>query len=485
MAVSRSATDNAAPNAGTPGAGACGESAELARFLGSERPHILMVTNHGVHEWQITAGLPDTGGQNVYVNQLSGAFAKLGFKVTTANRGGYPHPENGSDRTGMRFRGEHERIVYLSDSSDQFIRKEDMFSQVAELGENLAGIVSQEGSAPVLIVSHYWDGGRVAEMAREKLDGAPHVWIPHSLGKLKKANTNESRWENLRIEERVAEEMELLTQIDLAVHTSRAMLRSLKEDYGYQGSIFLPPGVDTDRFDPAAVRRDTRARDLLAEKLGRSQKEIAGAPLITEISRTARTKRKDVLIAAFADVRKRVPEALLAVTIDKTSEDLYEELTGLIAEHSLEDAVAVLGSVWEYVPSLYGLSSVYCTPSVMEGFGMSIQEAAACRVPAVSTSRVPFATEYLLGDAPREEATDGGAIQIGQGAIVVPPDDVPATAEALVRLLQDDELRRQMGDAAYRITVPAFTWRQAALDLIERLEIDLPADADDGRGGDS
>ena len=40
--------------------------------------HILQVTNHGLHEWEITPGLPDTGGQNdqfedIFENAVEGA----------------------------------------------------------------------------------------------------------------------------------------------------------------------------------------------------------------------------------------------------------------------------------------------------------------------------------------------------------------------------------------------------------------------------
>jgi transcriptional regulator len=36
-------------------------------FLASSQKHILMITNHGIHQWQIIPGLPDTGGQNVSI----------------------------------------------------------------------------------------------------------------------------------------------------------------------------------------------------------------------------------------------------------------------------------------------------------------------------------------------------------------------------------------------------------------------------------
>ena len=59
-------------------------------FLASRREHVLMITNHGVHQWQVIPGLPDTGGQNVFVNRFTDDLARLGFKVTIVNRGGYP-----------------------------------------------------------------------------------------------------------------------------------------------------------------------------------------------------------------------------------------------------------------------------------------------------------------------------------------------------------------------------------------------------------
>jgi hypothetical protein len=49
-----------------------------------------MITNHGIHQWQVVPGLPDTGGQNVFVNQFTAALVKLGFRITIINRGVCP-----------------------------------------------------------------------------------------------------------------------------------------------------------------------------------------------------------------------------------------------------------------------------------------------------------------------------------------------------------------------------------------------------------
>ena len=86
----------------------------------------------------------------------------------------------------------------------------------------------------------------------------------------------------------------------------------------------------------------------------------------------------------------------------------------------------------------------------MEGFGMTPQEAAATRVPVISSALVPFVVEYLLGkDIKEVPYTLGeGKLKMGEGAIVVSPDDVDGFASALDILLSDKSLRQKMSEAA-------------------------------------
>jgi len=110
-------------------------------FLASERKHILMITNHGIHQWKVISGLPDTGGQNVYVNQLTDVLADFGFKITIANRGGYPHPQTGEMRKGLHYKDGSRRIVYLEDGTSEFVRKEDMKEHIPKLTDFLLALL--------------------------------------------------------------------------------------------------------------------------------------------------------------------------------------------------------------------------------------------------------------------------------------------------------------------------------------------------------
>ncbi len=449
-------------------------------FLASTRKHVLMITNHGIHQWQIIPGLPDTGGQNVFVNQFTGALTELGFRVTIVNRGGYPHPVTGQPRRGLHYRDEHQRILYLEDEVDAFVRKEDMADRIPSLVEFLQQLLEAEETTLDLIVSHYWDGARIGVLYnRIREQRVPHVWVPHSLGAIKKRNVPQERWANLRIDERIAIERRLIPELDAVAATSSTISRALREDYACtQEPLFLPPCVDTDRYHPRDVPESHSIWQFLAERSGLSPEDVRGHKIVTEISRTDTTKRKGVLLRAFARAHQNAPDSLLVISIDEREEALASRLKGLIRELGLRGSVAPVGYVWDELPALYAVTDIYCTPSVMEGFGMSAQEAAATGAAVVASNRVPFATEYLLGgekgESRQEIPVEGSEqpMEVGQGAVVVSADDVSGFAQALEMLLRDDDMRTVMGERACQITIPTFTWQNRVTDFLEALDVD-------------
>jgi len=438
--------------------------------------HVLMITNHGVHEWQVVPGMPDTGGQNVYVNQLTEALIDQGYRVTIINRGGYAHPETGEPQVGTVYHPSgRARIVYIEDGTPEFIRKEDMDEQIPALIADLEDKLVVEGCSYDLIISNYWDAGKIgAALNSRSARRVPHVWIPHSLGALKKRNMDPSAWKSLRIDERIANEQLLIEEIDSGVATSSAIRDTFIEDYGHHPRYFLPPCVDAERYRPRS-HGCNHTWDFLASLSTHTANELQGRQIVTEISRTDRTKRKDVLIRAFARAREQVPDITLVVALDHHAGEPYDAAMALIHDLDLERDVIVVGSVWDHLPCLYAVTSVYCTPSVMEGFGMSAQEAAATGRPVVSSALVPFAVEYLLGSEPHRIPVNGedpeSNLLIGEGAIVVSADDVEGFSKALTMLLSNDELRTEMGGRALDITVPYFTWEARTKDLLNDLGI--------------
>jgi len=445
-------------------------------FLNSARKHVLMITNHGIHQWKIIPGLPDTGGQNVFVNQFTRTLAQNGFKVTIANRGGYCHPNTGEWREGLRYKDAHRRIIYLQDDVNQFVRKEDMAGQIPALAQYLKDFLDSQGTDVDLIISHYWDAANLGvTYNRQRAAPVKHIWVPHSLGAIKKRNVAKDEWPKLRIDERIKIERSMIEELDGIAATSSAIRQSLKEDYGCPTEpIFLPPSINTERYHPHQIPDKHRIWDFLCQHSGLEPAEIRQRKIVTEISRTDTTKRKDVLIKAFAQAHRQIPDSFLIVSIDSNEEELAQNLKGLIKSEGIGQHTAVVGYVRDILPDIYAATDVYCTPSVMEGFGMSVQEAAASKAAVVASHRVPFVTEYLLGsNIKKVQYSKDGAhpLQQGEGAIVVQADEVDGFAHALTTLLGDDSLRRQMAQKAYDITIPYFTWDNRVKDFLEKIGV--------------
>ena len=443
-------------------------------FLTSNRPHVLMITNHGIHQWQIVPGLPDTGGQNVFVNEFSASLADKGRKTTIVNRGGYPHPNSGEKREGVHYKDQNQRILYLEDDLNQFVRKEDMDERLPVLSSALNKHLQDENLQVDVIISHYWDGAKLGLLFNKtQANPVPHIWVPHSLGAIKKKNVNPDQWADLRIDKRIANERQIIREVDGIAATSAKITESLQKDYGYtRDTLFLPPCVDPNRYHPKKINKDHPIWAFLSQHCKLAPGEIYQSNIVTEISRTDKTKRKDVLIKAFAEIIQNHPNAVLIVSIDKSANEYSKNLRDLIHKLGIERRVAVVGSVWDELPDIYAVTDIYCTPSIMEGFGMTSQEAAATAVPVISSDLVPFVTEYLLGDPVEKIPIEGGqrSLQIGQGGVVVPADDIHGFAQAINLLLSDPDLRRKLGENAYKITIPYFTWGNVVGEFLDSIQ---------------
>ncbi|HLZ37524.1 MAG TPA: glycosyltransferase family 4 protein [Mycobacteriales bacterium] len=107
----------------------------------------------------------------------------------------------------------------------------------------------------------------------------------------------------------------------------------------------------------------------------------------------------------------------------------------------------------ERVAAYYRAADVFALASVREPYGTVYGEAMAAGVPVVGwrAGNLPF----LARD--------------GVEGLVVPPGDVPGLAAALLRLADDEELRRSLGAAAARRAAGFPTWRETARRLFAEL----------------
>ena len=115
------------------------------------------------------------------------------------------------------------------------------------------------------------------------------------------------------------------------------------------------------------------------------------------------------------------------------------------------------------VQAAYADADLFCLPSLQEGFGIVFLEAMAAGLPVVA------------GDA----AAVPEVVDDGTTGLLVDPRDPAAVAGALLRLLDDADLRRSMGRAG-RERVRAYGWLRVArrfLDAVDDLLPDRGAEA--------
>ncbi len=100
---------------------------------------------------------------------------------------------------------------------------------------------------------------------------------------------------------------------------------------------------------------------------------------------------------------------------------------------------------------VFVLPSVTCTDGHMDGIPVVLMEAMACGVPVISTR---------LSGIPE-------LIEDGQSGILVPEKDARSLAEAIKRLLSDDDMARRFSSVGRQKVVAVFVIRDVARQLME------------------
>jgi N-acetyl-alpha-D-glucosaminyl L-malate synthase BshA len=150
-----------------------------------------------------------------------------------------------------------------------------------------------------------------------------------------------------------------------------------------------------------------------------------GEKLLTHVSNFRPVKRPLDCIEIFAKVKKRYPKTRLVMVGDGP-----ERGAAVYRAEQLDvlDDVLFVGKQGRIADYL-GVSDVFLLPSELESFGLAALEALACEVPVIATR---------IGGIP-EVVTDG---EFGYLSDV---GDVESMAEDTIRLLEDEDLRRAMG----------------------------------------
>ncbi|MGY4979925.1 glycosyltransferase [Streptomyces sp. 900105755] len=195
----------------------------------------------------------------------------------------------------------------------------------------------------------------------------------------------------------------------------------------------VPNGIDTEHFTPAGPA-------------GPGERP-AGAPLVVCVGRLCRQKGQDVLLRAWPEVLRRVPDARLALVGDGPDRDALHRLAASVSAAQVRtDSVEFVGPVADVRP-WYRAADLVVLPSRWEGMALAPLEALACGRPVLVTDV----------DGARESLPPGHAAHC-----LVPPGRPGALAGAVAALLLDPELRASLGGRGRRHVLSTHDVRRTA-----------------------
>jgi mannosylfructose-phosphate synthase len=425
-------------------------------MTGGEMKKALMISTHGYFEKEPNFGLVDTGGQIVFVIEVSKALAKHGYKVDILTR-------QFEDFPAIDPINEDVRIVRIPCGGRDFIPKEYLVKDLPELINGFRAFCQENDLQYEFIDSHYWDAGFVGMKLAEAF-GIPHMFTPHSLGIWKQRSMEQAMIKEGKQIDREAIEKEfnysqrnetektIMQTGNRALATTPEQKDIIRDDYGIpEGEIaVIPPGFDEDRYrklDRAAVEEVIERR-----KLPRR--------FVLSVGRIASNKAYDLLVKAMKEVIDQVPDINLVFAIGsanptETEQRQKQELLDLAGSLGISDKVHMFGHI-PLIENFYNAAEIYVMPSVYEPFGMVAIEAMACGTPAVITDKSGL--KFFLHD--------------GKDALIVNPLDTSAMAKAIVSLAKDGEFRASIAEQGYKTAYADFTWEnivRKTLDTVKGL----------------
>lgn len=410
-----------------------------------------MVSTHGYVAANPPLGAADTGGQVVYVLELSKKLALLGYEVDIWTRRFESQPE-------LEHVADHVRIIRMPCGGPDFIAKEYLCDSLAEWNEHALRFIQRRGLNYAFINSHYWDAGLAANHLATVLD-VPHVHTPHSLGWWKQRQMEadfpagrEAFEKRYNFARRIEEERKLYADCEIVVATTPPQLDFLVKEYEVPaGKVrMVPPGYDDHRFYPVSE----------ASRAGIRRRLGFEGQVVLALGRLARNKGYDLLIDAFSLVATRVPDAVLHLAIG--GEDMNENERGLLAE--LKERAAATGHAERIhfgsfisegdLADYYRAADVFVLSSRYEPFGMTAIEAMASGTPTVVT---------VHGGLYR-------ALSFGRHALFADPFDREDLGITMAKVFRHPRLRTRLSRMGAHKARGLFTWTGIAHQLVAAVE---------------
>lgn len=340
------------------------------------------------------------GMERVLLNKVSYLVEKMGWEVTVVTTDQkdrppfYPFPED----VRMIDLG----INYSDDNGKPFLKKlAGYFKRRQEHKKRLKALLEQERPD---VVDCFYPGE--CSFVPSLKDGSKKVMELHQ-SKLFHYQYNRSGLMGLADKVRARMDERLVRKFDLFV----VLTQEDKQMWGEMPGIRVIPNAANfiaDNYSDCSAKR------------------------VIAVGRLDYQKSFDRLIMAWEKVVQKRQDWRLDIF---GQGEWKEMLQKMIDDRGLQDVVRV-NAPTKNIGKEYSESSMLVMSSHYEGFPMVMVEAMACGLPAVSF-------DFKCG--PKDIIKDG------ENGVIVTDGDIDALAEAMMRLMGDDELRKRMGEEAKKV----------------------------------
>ena len=381
---------------------------------------------------------PYSGGQGVYINNLSRALKDLGHRVEVVS--GPPKPILDDDIHLTRLPG-----LDLYNPSDLF-----RMPSLKELSDPI-NLMEWLGVSTMGFPEPFTFGSRAYRFLRNKIHQYDIVHDNQSLSygvrainqllptvatihhpitvdralAVKSASSLWQKIKEMRWYSFIGMQKKIVKTLSHIITVSKQAREDIIRDFKVSPERFriIPNGINTDRFHPVPEIKREKNRIIVTNS--------ADTPL----------KGLRYLLKSVAEISKIRSIKLIVIGTPKKNghiEDLVKKL-------GIAKWISFTGRIdnQEYLKQ-YAKASIAVIPSLYEGFGLPAGEAMACGLPVISTT--------------------GGALPevVGDAGVLVPPADHASLTRAIIELLDNPEKSREMGRAGYDRVHKFFTWKRAA-----------------------
>ncbi len=151
---------------------------------------------------------------------------------------------------------------------------------------------------------------------------------------------------------------------------------------------------------------------------------------------------QDIAVRAIARVVKSFPGARLVLTGEGEG-DFLEELKSLVRKYRLHKQVSFTGRLnYHSLLKVFQKCDVILQPSRWDTFGGVVLDAGAVGLPSVSTT-VGGLTDLVINEVT---------------GLTIPPENVEALTQAMIRLAEDPELRTRLGQNARDLAINLYSF---------------------------